>query len=92
MRARKFLFRTNIDISGQLDIDDHFNAKVANLKCRAEGTIGSLACGALQPHLQRLEGQSFSLMSFPLGELKMRDVRITVADTVEITADFGSAE
>ena len=91
MRARKFLFRTNIDISGQVDIDDHFNARVANLKCRAEGTIGSIACGALQPHLQRLEGQSFSLMSFPLGEIKLRDVRITVADTVEITADFGAA-
>jgi hypothetical protein len=92
LRARKFLFRTDVDISGQVDIDDLFNAKVSNLKCRAEGTIGSIACNALQPHLQRLEGQTFSLMSFPLGEIKLRDVRISVADTVEITADFGSAE
>ena len=33
----------------------------------------------------------FPLMSLPLGEVQLRDVRITVADTVEITADFGSA-
>ncbi len=92
LRARKFLFRANVDISGQVDIDDQFNARISNLKCRGEGTIGSMACGALQPHLQRLEGQSFSLMSIPLGEMKLRDVRISVADTVEISADFGSAE
>lgn len=90
LRARKFVFRTNIDVSGQVDIDDGFNARVSNVKCRAEGTVGSIACNALQPHLQRLEGHHFSLLSFPLGEMKLRDVRITVADTVEITADFGS--
>ena len=92
LRAKKFLFRTDIDISGQINIDDQFNACVSHLKCRAEGTIGSIACGALQPHLQRLEGQNFPLMSLPLSEIKLRDVRITVADTIEITADFGSAE
>jgi hypothetical protein len=90
LRARKFLFRTNVDISGQVDIDDQFNARVSNLKCRGDGTVGSIACGVLEPHLQRLEGQKFSLMSFPFGELKMRDIRIAVADTVEIMADFGS--
>jgi head-tail adaptor len=92
LRARKFLFRTNIDISGQVDIDDQFNAKISNLKCRGDGTVGSLACGVLEPHLRRLEGKGFPLMSFPLGEVRLRDVRITVADTIEITADFGTPE
>ena len=91
LQARKFLFRANIDISGQVDIDDAFNARVSNLKCRGDGTIGSIACGVLEPHLQKLDGQTFSLMSFPLGEIQLRDVRITVADAVEISADFGSA-
>jgi len=92
LRARKFLFRTNIDISGQVDIDDQFNAKISNLKCRGDGTVGSLACGVLEPHLRRLEGKGFPLMSFPLGEVQLRDVRIAVADTIEITADFGTPE
>lgn len=91
LRARKFLFRTNVDISGQVDIDDRFQARISNLKCRGDGTVGSVACGVLQPQLEKLEGQSFPLMSFPFGEVELRDVRIAVADTVEITADFGTA-
>jgi head-tail adaptor len=91
LQARKFLFRANVDISGQDDIDDDFNARISNLKCRGEGAVGSVACGMLEPHLKRLTDRSFSLMSLPLGEIKMRDVRISVADTVEVTAEFGTA-
>lgn len=89
--ARKLLFRAKIDISGQLQIDDEFCAKLSNLKCRGDGTLGSLACGILEPHLRKIEGRAFSLMQLPLGDIQLQDVRIAVADTVEITADFGSA-
>jgi hypothetical protein len=89
--AKKLLFRAKIDISGQMQIDEGFRAKLSNLKCRGDGKLGSIACGVLEPHLRKLEGRSFSLMSLPLGEIRLRDVRIAVADTVEITADFGSA-
>jgi hypothetical protein len=90
-QARKLLFRTNIDISGQLAVTDDFVAKASQLKCKGDGAIGSLACSVLEPHLQRLDGESFPLMSLPLGEIKLRDIRIAVADTVEVTADFGTA-
>lgn len=90
LNARKLLFRARIDISGQLAIGDDFTAKISNLKCRGEGAVGSLACGVLDPHLRQLEGRTFSLMSLPLGEIQLRDVRITVADTLELTADFGT--
>jgi hypothetical protein len=91
LRARKFLMRTEVDISGQLEIDDAFEAQVSNLKCRATGAIGSVACGVLQPQLDRLEGRSISLMTIPGSNTKVKDVRVTVADTVEVTADFAGA-
>jgi hypothetical protein len=91
-QARKLLMRTNIDISAQLEVDEDFVARISGIKCKGEGAIGSLACGALEPHLRRLDGKTFSLMSLPLGELQLRDVRVAVADTVEITADFGTPE
>ena len=56
----------------------------------AMAPVGSIACGLLEPRLRRLDGQRFPLMSIPLGELQLRDVRIAVSDTVEITAEFGS--
>jgi hypothetical protein len=80
-----------MDISGQLEIDDSFEAKISNLKCRATGAIGSVACGVLQPYLDKIEGRSVSLMSFPFSSMKLKDVRVTVADTVEVTADFVGA-
>lgn len=89
LSARKLLFRAKIDISGQIHVTDDFVAKISGLTCRGDGPIGSLACGALDPHLRKLDGTSFPLMSLPLGEVRIRDVRIAVADTVEITADFG---
>lgn len=89
--AKKLLFRAKIDISGQIHVSDDFIVKISNLTCRGDGPIGSLACGALDPQLRKLEGTSFPLMSLPLGEIQLRDLRIAVADTIEITADFGSA-
>jgi hypothetical protein len=91
LQARKFLLRAKIDIYGQLDIDNDFVAKISQLKCKGDGALGSLACGVLEPHLQRLDGRTFPLMSLPLGEIQLRDVRIAVADTIEVTAHFGSA-
>lgn len=92
LQVRKFILRANIDISGQLDVTDDFVAKASHLKCKGDGAIGSLACGFLEPHLQALNRRTFPLMSLPLGEIKVRDIRIAVADTVEVTADFGTDE
>jgi hypothetical protein len=33
-----------------------------------------------------------SLKSLPLGEIQLRDIRIAIADTVELTVDFGTAQ
>jgi len=92
LQARKLLFRARIDVSGQIDIDEDFVVKASNLKCKSDGGIGSIACNMLDPIFRRVEQQSFSLPSLPLGNIKVRDIRVTVADTVEITADFGSAD
>lgn len=92
LQAKKLLFRANVDIAGQLDITDDFVAKASQLRCKGDGAIGSLACGVLEQHLQRLNGATFPLMSLPLGEIRLRDIRIAVADTVEVTADFGTAD
>jgi hypothetical protein len=91
IQARKLLFRAKIDIYGQLDIDELFVARISQLKCKSTGAIGVRACSALQPHLERFEGKTFSFKSLPLGDTRLHDLRIAVTDTVEITIDFESA-
>jgi hypothetical protein len=90
IEARKFFVRAKIDIYGQIDVDEHFVAKISQLRCEGVGAIASRACGALDPYLQRYNGQSFPLNALPLGETRVRDLRIAVTDDIEINVGFGS--
>ena len=91
IQAKKFFARTNIDIYAQLDISDECVANVSELKCKGDGKLGSFACGALAPLFEKLKSNAFPLKSLPLGGLQIVDVHVAVADTVELTVDFGSS-
>ena len=88
--AKKFFTSAKIDIYAQLDVDNEFVAKISQLKCKGDGKLGSFACATLQPFLARTTEKSFPLKSIPLGQIQLRDVHVAVADTVELTIDFGS--
>ena len=90
LRAKKLFLSATIRITGQLDLDRELNARISGLDCSGQGAIASVACGLLKPHLQKLDGREFSLMSLPLGEVRLRDVRIAVDDRLSVTAEFGS--
>ena len=87
---KKFFARAKADIYAQLDVDKDFVVKIAQLKCKGDGKLGSFICATLKPVFDRVLEKSFSLKSIPLGELQLRDVHVAVADTVDITVDFGS--
>jgi hypothetical protein len=91
IQAKKFFARANIDIYAQLDISNEFVTRVAELKCKGDGKLGSFACAALAPLFERMKSNTFPLKSLPLGGLQIVDVHVAVADTVELTIDFGSA-
>ena len=90
LRARKSFFSATIKIAGDLAIDDQLSAKLSNLSCKGEGAIGSVACGVLAPILERANNRSFSLMALPIGEVHLRDVRISAGDQISVQARFGS--
>lgn len=89
VKAKKLFFSTVIRVAAQLDLDVELNATISGLACRGDGAIGTLACGVLAPHLQKLDGRSFSLLALPLGEVRLRDVRLSAADKIEVQAEFG---
>jgi hypothetical protein len=90
LRARKLFLSASIRLSGQLDLDEKLNARISGLTCTGDGAIASLACGVLAPHLQKLERREFALMSLPLGEVRLRDLRLSVGETLTVAAEFGS--
>ena len=90
--AKKFFARAKIDIYAQLDISNEFEVNISEIKCKGDGKLGSFACATLAPYFEKLKHKSFPLKSFPLlGEIQLRDIHVAVADSVELTVDFGSA-
>ncbi len=89
VKARKLFFSTVIRIAAQLDLDEELKATLSGLVCNGEGTIGTLACSVLAPHLQKLNGRAFSLMALPLGDIRLRDVRLAAGDRISVQAEFG---
>ena len=91
VRARKLFLAAAVRIRGSVAIDRQLNARFSGLECAGEGTLGTLACGFIAPHLQRFNGREFSLAALPLGEIKLRDVRIATDRELRLTAEFGHA-
>ena len=90
VKAKKLFFSTTIRIVADLDLDEQLNATLSGLACRGDGTIGTLACGVLTPHLQKLDGRTFPLLALPLGEIRLRDIRLLAAERIAVQADFGA--
>jgi hypothetical protein len=92
LRARKLFLSASIQVTGQLELDDQLNLKISDLNCAGDGGIATLACGILKPYLQKIDGREFPLISLPLGEIRLRDVRLIVGDKLCVTAEFGSGK
>ncbi len=91
VRAKKLFLTAAVQISGSLTIDEELRARLSGLECTGQGTLGTLACGFIAPHLERINGREFSLLALPLGEVKLRDVRIATGHELRVTAEFGHA-
>ncbi len=91
VRAKKLFLTAAVRIGGSVAIDEQLIARLSGLECAGDGTLGTLACGFIAPHLQRFNGREFSLMALPLGEVKLRDVKIAAGRELRVTAEFGRA-
>ena len=86
--AKKFVSAI-VKVSGRIHIDEQMVATATNLKADAEGMVGSIAANMLQPHLLALESKPLPLMTFSLGNVTIRDVKIDTAQGLQISASFG---
>jgi hypothetical protein len=89
--AKKLFLTAALKLSAQLDLDAELNARLSGLNCAGDGALATVACNILKPHLEKLNGRAFPLMSLPLGEVRLRDVRVAVGERLSVTADFGSS-
>lgn len=91
VRAKKLFLSAAMRISGSVATDEQLQARFSGWECVGDGTLGTLACGFITPQLARLNGREFSLLALPLGEVKLREVRIAAGRELRVTAHFGRA-
>jgi hypothetical protein len=90
VKAKKLMVSGVVRITGRVDIDDELNATVSRLDAEGEGVVGSMASGLVRSKLKPFEGRTFPLMTFSLGDVSLRDLKIDVKNNVQVTAEFGS--
>jgi len=87
--AKVFVMSANLALTGRLEIDDAFNARLSSLGLDGDAMVTSLAGSFLRPRLQQLEGREFPLFAFLPAGLKLRDIEVAVAPALHVQARFG---
>ncbi|HZN67462.1 MAG TPA: hypothetical protein VFB66_19395 [Tepidisphaeraceae bacterium] len=90
VKAKKLMVSGVIHLTGKLDIDDELNATLSNIDAKGEGMIGTMASGLVKTKLKPYEGKVFPLMTFSLGDVTLRDLKIDITKDVQVSAEFGS--
>lgn len=89
VKAKKMAMSGVLTIRGKLDIDDNLVATLSDLSVKGEGVVGSMAAGFLQGKLKHAEGRKVPLMAFSLGDVSLRDLKISTAKGLQVSAEFG---
>jgi hypothetical protein len=89
VKAKKMFMSGVVTVRGKAAVDDNLVATVSDLACTGEGVVGTMAAGFLQSKLQTHNGKKFPLMTFSLGDVALRDLKISTGDAVELSAEFG---
>src|SRR3954452_5223096 len=87
--AKKLFVTSTVHLTGRVDVDDELNAKLSDLGAEGEGMVGKLVAGVVQKKIKPHEGETIPLMTFSLGDVSLRDLKISVKNDVQVSAEFG---
>jgi hypothetical protein len=87
--AKVFIMSATLALTGRLDIDDEFNARLSALGLDGDAMVMNLAGSFLKPRLQQLEGKVIPLFAFLPGGIKLRDIQVSVTSALQVQARFG---
>jgi hypothetical protein len=88
--AKVFIMSAALALTGKLEIDDDFNARLSSLGLDGDAMVLNLAGSFLKPRLQQLEGKVVPLFALLPSGLKLRDIQVSVVPALHVQARFGS--
>jgi hypothetical protein len=87
--AKKMFVSSTIHLGARADVDDELKATISDLTAEGDGMVGKLVAGIVQKKLKPMEGRTIPLMTFSLGDVALRDLKISVKNDVQVSAEFG---
>jgi hypothetical protein len=87
--AKIFIMSATLALTGRLDVDDAFNARLSGLGLDGDAMVTNLAGSFLKPRLQQLEGKVIPLLAFSPGGMKLRNIQVSVKPDLQLHAEFG---
>jgi len=89
VNAKKMMVSGAVHLKGKLDVDDELNATLSDLECTGEGVVGSIVSKFVQPKIKPYNGRKIPLVTFSLGDVSLRDLKIDAKNGLHVTARFG---
>lgn len=89
VKAKKLVVSGTVNVKGKVDVDDSMVATLSDLSCTGEGMIGGVVAKFLQGKLQEYNGKRIPLMTFSLGDVALRDLKISTKNAIQVSAEFG---
>jgi hypothetical protein len=86
--AKMGFFKATLTVTGTATLDDSLQLRLSNLDVSGGGMAAGLASSFIRPQLEKIQREPISLAALPLGDLKLKDVRITTGERIRIEADF----
>jgi hypothetical protein len=91
VKASKLLMSGVVHVRGRADVDDDLVATLSDLSVEGEGVIGTMAAAFLNGRVSKFEGKKVPLMTFSLGDVALRDLKISTKGAIALSASFGHA-
>jgi hypothetical protein len=89
VKAKKMMMSGVVHVRGKAEVDDNLVATLSGLSCTGEGMIGGMAAGFLQGKLKSFDGKKIPLMTFSLGDVTLRDLKVSTKPQIQLSASFG---
>lgn len=88
LRARLLLVPANIEVTGQVDIDDQKNVVLTRLSAHGLDPSGAIVAGLMQGAMDKVNNRAAPLTKFPNDHIRVADIRCTVGEAFRIEVDL----
>lgn len=88
VHARLLLIPSDFRLKGRVDIDDAFNVHFSRLDATGTNPAGKIVAGVIQGKLDKINNKAAPLLKLPGDKIKLRDLAMTVGESLVIDAEL----